>query len=172
MDGFNIVFTRFSDHWTGISDFVRKFESLDTLVLDNLELDVDEEHYSVHFSLAWIPAVLRRLSSPIRKLKLEFSARDISQLEVVPWAFVDEVVADPQNTQFRSLNRVEVLVKRRRRSEGGSFLKHRDTLYQEFKSRLPEIERMGLLWCSFISSSRVNLAEYASSAESLSPFLP
>ena len=141
-------------------------------MLDNLELDVDEEYYSIHFSLAWIPAVLRRLSSPIRKLAFEVSAREISQLDVVPWAFVDEVVADPQNTLFRSLNRVEVLVEHREPPEGGSFLKHRDTLHQEFKSRLPEIERMGLLRCSFASSSRVNLADYASSAESISPFLP
>lgn len=170
MDAFNTAFTRFSDRRIGIPEFVRKFKSLDTLVLDNLELDVDEEHYSIHFSLAWIPAVLRRLSSPIRKLKLEFSARDISQLDVVPWAFVDEVVADPLNTQFRSLNRVEVLVQRKGPSEDGSFLRHRDTLHQEFKSRLPEIERMGLLRCSFVSSSRVNLAKYASSAESLPPF--
>jgi len=123
-------------------------------VLDNLGLDVDAEHYSVHFSLDWIPAVLRRLCSPIRKLAFEVSAREISQLDVVPWVFVDELVADPQNTQFRSLDRVEILVECKELPEGESFLKHRDTLYQEFKSRLPEIEKMGLLRCSFVSSLR------------------
>lgn len=130
------------------------FESLDTFVLGDLELDVDVEYYSEHFSLAWIPAVLRRLSSPIRRLELEVSAREVSQLDVVPWASVDGLVADPQNTQFRSLDRVEILVECKALPEGGSFLKHRDTLYQEFKSRLPEIERMGLLRCSFVSSLR------------------
>ena len=78
----------------------------------------------------------------------EVSVKDISQLDVVPWSFVDELVADPQNAQFRSLERVEILVERKESPEGGSFLKHRDTLYQEFKSRLPEIERMGLLRCT------------------------
>ena len=137
-----------------MSEFVRKFASLDTLVLDNLELDVCTEHYSEDFSLAWIPEVLRRSSSLIRRLVFEVSARDASQLDVVPWAFVDQLVADPQNTQFRSLNRVEVFVELRGPPEGSSFLKHRDTLYQEFKLRLPEIERMGLLRCSFVSSQK------------------
>lgn len=128
--------------------------SLDTLVLDNLGLDVDVEHYSQHFSLAWIPAVLRRLSSPIRRLTFEVSAKEVSQLGAVPWVFVDELVADPQNSQFRSLDRVEILVECKASSEGGSFLKNRDTLYQEFRSLLPGIERMGLLRCSFVSSVR------------------
>jgi hypothetical protein len=123
-------------------------------VLDNLKLDVDDEHYSEHFSLAWIPGVLRRLSSPIHRLVFEMSARDISQLDAVPWPFVDELVVDPHNTQFRSLDRVEILVECRSSPEGDSFLKRRDTLYQEFKSRLPGIARMGLLRCSFVSSSR------------------
>jgi len=142
----------FSEYETGISEFVRKFASLDTLVLDNLGLDVDADHYSIHYSLAWIPAVLRRLSSPIRRLVFEVSAREIFQLDAVPWGFVDELVTDPQNTQFRSLDRVEILVEYKRPPEGGSFLKHRDTLYREFKTRLPEIERVGLLRCSFVSS--------------------
>jgi len=123
-------------------------------VLDNLQLDVDAEHYANHFSLAWIPGVLRRLSSPIRKLVFELSAMEISQLDVMPWKMVDELVADSQNAQFRSLDRVEIVVECKRSITGGSFLKHRDTLYQEFESVLPEIERMGLLRCSFVSSSR------------------
>jgi len=98
--------------------------------------------------------VLRTLSSPIRKLVLEVSARDVSQLDAVPWSFVDRLVAIPQNPQLRSLDRVEILVERRGSPESGSFLKHRDTLYQEFKSRLPQIEGMGLLRCSFVSSKR------------------
>lgn len=123
-------------------------------MLDNLELNVDVHHYSVHFSLAWIPAVLRRLSSPIRRLVFEVSAKEVSQLDVVPWSFVDELVSDPQNTQFRSLDQVEILVLHEKSPEGGSFLKYRDTLHQEFEARLPEIERMGLLRCSFVSSLR------------------
>ena len=123
-------------------------------MLDNLGLDVGVEHYSENFSLAWIPEVLRRLSSPIRRLAFEVSAKDITQLDVVPWVFVDELVADPQNTQFRSLDRVDILVECKGSPEGGSFLKHRDTLHQEFKSRLPGIEGMGLLRCSFVSSLR------------------
>ena len=123
-------------------------------MLDNLRLDVEAEYYSEHFSLAWIPGVLRRLSAPIRTLAFEVTAKDISQLDAVPWVFVDELVADQQNTQFRSLDRVEVLVECKGSPEDGSFLKHRDTLYEEFKWRLPEIERMGLLRCSFVSSSR------------------
>jgi len=132
---------------------VGRFSSLDTLVLDNLELDVNFKHYSEHFSLAWIPAVLRG-SPPIRRLVFEVSARDASQFDAVPWIGVDQLVADPRNAQFRSLNRVEILVEHSEPPEGGSFLKHQDTLYQEFKSRLPEIERMGLLRCSFVSSWR------------------
>ena len=123
-------------------------------MLDNLGLDVDADYYSAHFSLAWIPAVLRRLSSPIRRLIFEVSAREIPQLDVVPWAFVDELVTNPQNTQFRFLGRVEILVESKKTTDGGSFLKHRDTLHRVFKSRLPEIERMGLLRCSFVSSVR------------------
>ena len=138
---------------TGMPEFVRKFESLDTLVLDNLELDVDLK-YSEHFSLTWIPAVLRRLSSPIRRLVFEVSARDVSQLDAVPWPLVDELVTSPQSAQFRSLNRVEILVERRGSAEGVPFLKHRDTLRQEFEARLPGIEGMGLLRCSFVGSSR------------------
>jgi hypothetical protein len=123
-------------------------------VLDNLKLDVDDKHYSERFSLAWIPGVLKGLSSPIHRLAFEVSAKEISQLDAVPWPSVDELVADLQNTQFRSLGRVEIFVERRGSSNDGSFLKHRDTLYQEFKLRLPEIARMGLLRCSFVSSLR------------------
>jgi hypothetical protein len=151
---FPVTSIGFSDDETGISEVVRKFASLDILVLDNLKLDVNAQHYSNQFSLAWIPGVLRRLSSPIRRLAFEVSAREVSQLDALPWPFVDELVSDPQNTQFRSLERVEILVDFKETSEGGSFLKHQDTLHQEFKSRLPGIERMGLLRCSFVSSLR------------------
>ena len=125
---------------------------MDTLVLDNLGLNVGAEHFSEHFSLAWIPGVLRRLSSPIRKLVFEVSAKEISQLNVVPWPLIDELVADPQNVQFRSLDRVEILLECKGLQEGGSFLKNWDTLDQVFKQRLPEIGRMGLLRSSFVSS--------------------
>jgi hypothetical protein len=120
-------------------------------VLDKLWLD---KSYSRQRSFAWISGALRRLSSPIHRLVFEVSAKDISQLDAVPWLSVDKLVADPRNAQFRSLGRVEILVERKESPRGGSFLKHRDTLYQEFKSRLPEIERMGLLRCSFVSSLR------------------
>jgi hypothetical protein len=123
-------------------------------VLDNLGLNVEAEHFSEHFSLAWIPGVLRRLSSPIRKLVFEVSAKEISQLDVVPWPFVDELIADPQNVQFRSLDRVEILLECKGLPEGESFLKDRDTLDQVFQSRLPETEKMGVLRCSFITSLR------------------
>ena len=133
---------------------MRKFASLDTLILDNLELDVSVRYYSEQFSLAWIPAVLRRSSSPIRRLAFEVSVGKVSQLNALPWALVDELVTDPQNTQFRSLDRVDILVEPMGPHEGDYFLKNRDTLYQEFKSRLPEIEMMGLLRCSFVGSWR------------------
>ena len=123
-------------------------------MLDNLELDVDARYFSDNFSLAWMPGVLRRLSSPIRRLALEVSAREASQLDVVPWSFIDELVTDPQNAQFRSLDRVEILILCRESPGGSNFLKHRDTVYQEFKARLPEIERMGLLRCTSVSSLR------------------
>jgi len=132
-----------------VSEFVHKFTSLDTLVLDNLKLDVDPKH-----SPTWIPQVLKRLSSPIRRLVFEVSAKEVSQLDVVPWMPVDEIVASPENAQFRSLDRVEILVERKGSLSGGSFFKHQDTLHQRFKLLLPEIERMGLLRCSFVSSSR------------------
>lgn len=134
--------------------FFRKFEYLDTLVLDNLGLDVGPEHFSDHFSLAWIVEVLIRLSSPIRKLAFEVSAKEISQLDVVPWRSVDELVADPRNAQFRFLDRVEVFLEFKGSSEDGSFLKQWESLHQLFQSRLPEIGRMGLLRCSFVSSLR------------------
>ena len=123
-------------------------------MLDNLGLDVDAEHFSIHFSLAWIVGVLRRLSSPIRKLVFEVSARTVSQLDVVPWPMIDELVADPQSLQFQSLDRVEILLEYKGSPEDGSFLKHRRSLHQVFQSRLPEIEKMGLLRCSFVSSLR------------------
>ena len=151
---FSIASAAFSDDRTGISEFVRKFASLDTLVLDNLELDVGISHFSEHFSLAWMPGVLRRLSSPIRRLAFEVSAREASQLNVVPWSFVDELVTDPQNTQFRSLDRVEIFILCKKSKEGDTFLKHHDTMYQEFRERLPEIERKGLLRCTSVSSLR------------------
>jgi len=119
-------------------------------VLDNLKLDVDAKHFSEDFSLAWIAGVLRTLSSPIRKLVLEMSASDASQLDAVPWSFVDRLVGAPQNPQLRFLERVEILVERRGPPEGDPFLKHKNSLYQELKSRLPEIEGMGLLRCSFV----------------------
>ena len=118
------------------------------LVLDNLKLHSEDS------SLAWIPAVLRRLSSPIRRLEFEVSGRGRSQLDVLPWPFVDELVSDPQNTQFRSLERVEIFVEAKVTPRSGSFSKHQDALYREFKSRLPVIERMGLLRCSFVGSLR------------------
>jgi hypothetical protein len=123
-------------------------------VLDNLNLGVDSEHYWEPHSLAWIPGVLRKLSSPVRRLEFEVSAGEVAELGAVPWPSVDELVSDPQNTQFRYLERLEISVECKEILGGGSFLKHRDTLYQEFKSRLPGIERMGLLRCSFVSSSR------------------
>jgi hypothetical protein len=123
-------------------------------VLDNLGLDVGAEHFSDHFSLAWIGGVLRRLSSPIRRLVFEVSAKEISQLDAVPWQLIDELVSDPLSVQFQSLDRVEILLECKGPPEGGSFLKHWDSLNQVFQSRLPEIERMGLLRCSFVSSLR------------------
>jgi hypothetical protein len=137
-----------------MSEFVRKFASLETLVLDNLGLDVGAEHFSEHFSLAWTVGALRRLSSPIRRLVFEVSAKEISQLDAVPWRLIDKLVSDPLSVQFQSLDRVEILLECRGSSEGGSFLKHWDSLHQVFQSRLPEIERMGLLRCSFVSSLR------------------
>lgn len=122
-------------------------------MLDNLGLDVGAEHFSDHFSLAWMVGALRRLSSPIRRLAFEVSAKEISQLDVVQWRMIDGLVADPLNVQFRCLDRVEILLECKA-SEGESFLKHCDSLYQVFQSRLPEIERMGLLRCSFVSSLR------------------
>jgi len=138
---------------SGVSEFVHKFTSLDTLVLDHLELDVDAKHHSNQSSLTWIPEVLKRLSSPIRRLVFEVSAKEISELDAIPWMPVDEIVANPESVQFRSLDRVEILVERKGSPDGGSFLKHRDTLYQEFKPLLPQIARMGLLRCSFVSLS-------------------
>jgi hypothetical protein len=149
---FPITSTGCSNDETGISEFVRQFESLDTFVLDGLNLGVDSVHYREPDSLAWIQGALRRLSSPIRRLAFEVSAGEVADFGTVPWPFVDELVSDPQNTQFRSLERVEISVECKEIPGGGSFPKHRDTLYQEFKSRLPEIERMGLLRCSFVSS--------------------
>src|SRR5579872_4326454 len=137
-----------------MAEFVHQFASLDTFVLDNLGLDVDPEHYSKHFSLAWIPGVLRGLSAPIRKLVLEISAREISQLDAVPWSMIDEVVADPLNAQFGALDRVEILLDHRWSSEGGSFLKGGETLHEVFRPRLPQIGGMGLLRCSFVGFLR------------------
>ena len=97
---FPVTSIRFSVDETGISKFVQKFTSLDILVLHNLKLDVNAQHYSKQFSLAWIPGVLRRLSSLIHRLVFEVSASRDSQLDMVLWPFVDELVSDPQNTKF------------------------------------------------------------------------
>ena len=144
----------FSEGQTGIYEFVRKFASLETLVLDNLGLDVGADYFSDRFSLAWMVGVLRRLSSPIRKLAFEVSARELSQLDVIPWRLIDGLVADPCSTQFRSLDRVEILLECKGSPEDGPFLKHWNSLHQVFQARLPEVERKGLLRCSFVSSLR------------------
>ena len=117
-------------------------------MLDNLKL------HSKDSNLAWIPAVLGRLSSPIHRPEFEVSGRRVSQLDALPWPFVDELVSDPQNTQFRSLERVEMFVEGKVTPRSGSFFKHQDALCLEFKARLPGIERMGLLRCSFVGSLR------------------
>jgi len=127
---------------TGIPEFVGRFRSLTVLVLDNLRADRDP--YSVSFE--WITGVLQQLSSPILELVFEVTVTEYSQLDAIPWAFIDRIV-HPENPQFKALARVRVLVKR-----GGSLkvrpLIYTDVVCSEVAWRLPVLNLLGLLRCN------------------------
>lgn len=107
----------------------------------------DPAHSGVSFE--WITEVLQQLASPVQKLVFEVTITDYSQLNAIPWAFIDRIVS-PEAPQFRALVRVQVLVKR------GVCPKHcpcsigRDVVCSEITQRLPALSLLGLLWCDTV----------------------
>ena len=132
----------------GIPEFVKLFRTLETLVLDDLRVDGSSYDKS-DVSFEWITGVLQRLSSPVRKLVFEVTATDCSQLNLIPWAFIDRTVS-PETPQFRALNCVEVLVKRgvRRKHHPSSIV--RDAVCSEIVLKLPTLNLLGLLRCDTV----------------------
>jgi hypothetical protein len=129
----------------GIPEFVSRFRSLNTLVLDNLVVDGSSGYGRSDLSFQWITGVLQQLSSPI--LVFEVTTSDHLELKRIPWTSIDKIVC-PTTQQFRELVRVEVLVKR------GVYQKKnypcsvaRDLALAEVEQKLPALNRLGLLRC-------------------------
>ena len=135
-------------HLTGIPQFVDRFRSLNTLVLDNLRVDGSgsNRHEGYDISFEWITGVLQQLSSPIQMLALEVTATSYSQLEAIPWAPIDKIV-NPEASQFRELTCVKVLVKRGVGRVDRWSLFRRDELFRNIMGRLPALSLLGLLRC-------------------------
>jgi len=119
-------------------EFVGRFQSLTTFVLDNLRLDYNR----LGVSFEWITGVLQQLSSPVQKLVFEVTVTDCSQLDAMPWSSIDGTV-HPGTPQFRALARVEVLVRRGVPPEPHLI----DMIRSEIALRLPTLNLLGLLWC-------------------------
>jgi len=124
-----------------IPEFVGRFRSLNTLVLDDLRVGGTGR-------FEWIPGVLQQLCSPIQKLVLEVIATERSQLDAIPWTLIDMVV-HPDTPQFKALVRVEVLV-RRGVPLGGLPTIDRDVVCSEIALRLPALNLLGLLRCGTV----------------------
>lgn len=134
--------------WTGIPEFVGRFRSLDTLVLDNINLlDSGPDYYDgSDGSFEWIPGVLQQLSSPIQKLVFEVTVSHYWQLDAIPWMSIDNIV-NPKAPQFRELNRVEVLLKCGIGYKRFSPSISKDAVCSEILQRLPALNLQGLLRC-------------------------
>lgn len=100
-------------------------------------------------SFEWITGVLQQLSSPILELVFEVTVSEYSQLDAIPWAFIDRTV-HPDNPQFKALVRVRVLVKR-----GGSRKVllppiYSDVVCSKVARRLPVLNLLDLLRCDTV----------------------
>ena len=126
-------------------DFVGRFRSLTTFVLDNLRLDYGR--FGVSFE--WIIGVLRRLSSQVQKLVFEVTLTECSQLDAIPWGFIDEIVGS-RTPQFGALARLEVLVRRGELPENHTPPTDRNVIRSEVALRLPALNLLGLLWCDTV----------------------
>ena len=89
-----------------------------------------------------------RLSSPVQKLVFEVTATRYSQLNAIPWALIDRIV-HPDAPQFRTLIRVEVLVKRGGHPKNSHRQPpiYRDMVCSEIVRRLPVLNLLDLLRC-------------------------
>ena len=128
-------------HPTGISEFVGRFSSLTTLVLDNLRLYHDRSKVSFE----WVAGVLQQLSSPVQKLVFEVTLTECSQLDGIPWASIDGIIG-LETPQFRALTRVEVLVRWGVLLENRPHPIDRDEVRSEIALRLHTLHLLGLLW--------------------------
>jgi len=126
-------------------EFVGRFRSLTTFVLDNLRLDYGR--FNVSFE--WITGVLRELSSPVEKLVFEVTVTEYSQLDAMPWAFIDGTV-HPESPQFRALTSLEVFVRRGVHPGNRPPLIDRDVVRLEVALRLPVLNLLGLLRCDTV----------------------
>ena len=93
--------------------------------------------------------MLQQLSSPVQKLVFEVTATDCSQLDAIPWAFIDRIVS-PETPQFSALVCVEVLVKRGARRKNYPSSIGRDVVCSEITLRLPVLNLLGLLRCDTV----------------------
>ena len=100
-------------------------------------------------SFEWITGVLRQLPSPVQKLVFEVTVTEYSQLDAMPWAFIDGTV-HPETPQFRALTRLEVLVRRGILPERAPPPIDRDVVCSEVALRLPALNLLGLLWCDTV----------------------
>ena len=100
-------------------------------------------------SFGWITGVLGQISSPIQKLVFEVTATEYSQLDAIPWVFIDRIV-HPANPQFRALIYVNVMVKRGGRPGGCRSPIDRDVVCSEVALRLPALNLLGLLRCDTV----------------------
>ena len=105
--------------------------------------------YRSDVSFEWITGVLQQLSSPVQKLVFEVTATDCSQLNAIPWAFIDRIVS-PEIPQFGALIGVEVLVKRRVRQNNYPSSIGKDVVCSEIIVRLPTLNLLGLLRCNTV----------------------
>ena len=90
--------------------------------------------------------MLQQLSSPVQHLVFEVTATERSQLDAIPWTFIDQIIR-PDNPQFRALVCVRVLVKRGGRPKGRPPPFDRDVVCSEVTQRLPMLNLLGLLRC-------------------------
>lgn len=108
-------------------------------------MDDSNDRSGLDLSFEWIPRVLQRLSSPIKRLVFEVTVSSHLKPTCIPWASIDKII-DPMLPQFSELDRVEVLVKRGARREGSPFI-YGGTVLAEIMPELPKLDLLGLLHC-------------------------
>ncbi len=109
--------------------------ALETLVFDKINLgDLETREFT------WIPSFLSQARSPsIRKVEFRFDLSQISQLDAIQLATIDEILT---SSMFRGLERVLCVL------EGG-LEESRAELDHALHARMPQIATRGLLTVIF-----------------------